>query len=149
MNTPYKTIVVALECSAGASCVLEKAASFSEAQEVKLHFVHVVLDLIMPDWSGSPGQVPPPLDRDALAQSSAEYLKPMIESAGLDPNGLTVCFGQPAHEILERSRGLDADLLIAGSHSRKGLEVLLGSTAHKLLNLSHCDVLLVRTPKGH
>jgi len=144
----YQNIVIALECSAGAKCVLEKAADFADKPDVSVSIVHVVLDLIIPDWSGSPGQVPPPLDRDSLAQSSAEYLKPMIEAAGLDPNSLTICFGRPAHEILERSVGLSADLLIAGSHSRRGIEVLLGSTAHKLLNLSHCDVLLVRTPKN-
>lgn len=144
----YKNIMVAVECSQGSRQVLKKAAEFiQDNDDVKLHIVHVVLDLIIADWAGSPGQIPPPLDQEELAQSGAEYLKPMIEEAGLDPNKLVVCFGAPAQTILKQAENNECDLIIAGSHSRHGLEVLLGSTAHKILNLADCDVLLVRIPK--
>lgn len=145
----YKNILVAVECSQSAQQILEKAAEFITTDAtVKLHLIHVVLDLIIADWAGSPGQIPPPLDQEELAQSGANYLKPMIEKAGLDPNKLIVCFGPPAQTILKQASNLKADLIIAGSHSRHGLEVLLGSTAHKILNLAECDILLVRTPKA-
>jgi universal stress protein A len=145
----YKNILVAVECSQSSKHVLEKAAELVSIDDtVTLHLVHVVLDLIIADWAGSPGQIPPPHDQEALAQSGANYLKPIIEEAGLDPNKLIVCFGPPARTILKQADNLDIDLIIAGSHSRHGLEVLLGSTAHKILNLAECDVLLVRTPKA-
>jgi len=145
----YKNILVAVECSQSSKLVLKKAAEFAaERDDVKIHIVHVVLDLIIADWAGSPGQVPPPLDQEELAQSGAEYLKPMIEQAGLDPNHLIVCFGSPAQTILKQAENLETDLIIAGSHSRHGLEILLGSTAHKILNLAETDVLLVRVPKS-
>ncbi len=51
------------------------------------------------------------------------------------------------HSYLLFRTNLKCDLIISGSHSRHGLEVLLGSTAHKILNLAKCDVLLVRCPK--
>ena len=144
----YKNILVAIECSQGSRQVLKKAAEFAQKDpDANLHIVHVVLDLIIADWAGSPGQVPPPLDQEELAQSGAEYLKPMIEEAGLDPNKLVVCFGNPAQTILKQAENNECDLIIAGSHSRHGLEVLLGSTAHKILNLANCDVLLVRIPR--
>jgi len=144
----YKNILVAVECGQDAKLVLAKAASFlRDEEDIKLHIVHVVLDLIVADWAGSPGQIPPPLDQEALAQSGADYLKPHIESANLDPNELIMCFGPPAQTILKQADNLNCDLIIAGSHSRHGLEVLLGSTAHKILNLANCDVLLVRCPK--
>jgi len=145
----YQNILVAVECSQSSQLVLEKAAEFiAERDDVNLHIVHVVLDLIIADWAGSPGQVPPPLDQEELAQSGADYLKPMIEQAGLDPNSLIVCFGSPAQTVLKQAENLNADLIIAGSHSRHGLEILLGSTAHKILNLAESDVLLVRVPKA-
>ena len=144
----YKNILVAVECSKSSKHVLQKAAEFlEENNNVKLNIVHVVLDLIIADWAGSPGQIPPPLDQEELAQSGANYLKPLIEKAGLDPNSLIVCFGPPAQTILKQAENMHTDLIIAGSHSRHGLEVLLGSTAHKILNLAESDVLLVRTPK--
>lgn len=144
----YKNILVAVECSQGSRQVLKKAAEFTaDNPDAKLHIVHVVLDLIIADWAGSPGQIPPPLDQEEIAQSGADYLKPMIEEAELDPNSLVVCFGSPAQTVLKQAENNECDLIIAGSHSRHGLEVLLGSTAHKILNLAECDVLLVRIPR--
>lgn len=144
----YNNILVALECGQDANYVLKRAAKIiKDNPEARVHLVHVVLDLIVADWAGSPGQIPPPLDQEALAQSAADYLKPLIESNDLDPNDLIMCFGPPAQQILKQASNISADLIISGSHSRKGLEVLLGSTAHKILNLAEADVLLVRCPK--
>ena len=146
--TLYNNILVALECGKDAKLVLEKASTLAKLNPTaKIHLVHVVLDLIVADWAGSPGQVPPPLDQEELAQSGANYLKPFIEEAGLDPNSLIMCFGPPAQQILKQADNIGADVIVAGSHSRHGLEILLGSTAHKILNLAECDVLLVRCPK--
>ncbi|KZY77650.1 hypothetical protein A3740_01315 [Oleiphilus sp. HI0068] len=145
----YNSILVALECGKDAQQVLNKASALAEQNpSAKIHLVHVVLDLIVADWAGSPGQIPPPLDQEALAQSGADYLRPFIEEAGLDPNNLIMCFGPPAQQTLKQADNLNADVIVAGSHSRHGFEVLLGSTAHKILNLAECDVLLVRCPKS-
>lgn len=144
----YNNILVALECGQDATKVLHKAAQLAkEDPSIKLHLVHVVLDLIIADWAGGIGQIPPPLDQESLAQSAADYLKPHIEAAGLDPQQLIISFGSPAKNILKQAENLGCDLIISGSHSRHGLEILLGSTAHKILNLAKCDVLLVRCPK--
>jgi universal stress protein A len=144
----YNNILVALECGKDAKKVLDKASALAKLNpDAKIHLVHVVLDLIVADWAGSPGQIPPPLDQEELAQSGANYLRPFIEEADLDPNNLIMCFGPPAQQILKQADNLSADVIVAGSHSRHGLEVLLGSTAHKILNLANCDVLLVRCPK--
>tara|TARA_R110002072_G_scaffold303087_1_gene493091 strand:- start:17815 stop:18261 length:447 start_codon:yes stop_codon:yes gene_type:complete len=145
----YRNILVALECGQDSKKVLEKASQFYKNDPtIKLHLVHVVLDLIIADWAGSPGQIPPPLDQEALADSAGNYLKPNIEAAGLDPQELIISFGSPAQGILKQAENLNCDLIISGSHSRHGLEILLGSTAHKILNLAKCDVLLVRCPKS-
>ena len=103
----YNNILVALECGKDAKQVLTKAAALAAANgDAKIHLVHVVLDLIVADWAGSPGQIPPPLDQEALAQSGADYLRPFIEDAGLDPNDLIMCFGPPAQQILKRTSKL-------------------------------------------
>lgn len=145
----YKNILIALECSHNTEQVLAKGAEIKALYpDASYSLVHVVLDVIIADWAGLPGQVPPAIDQQELAQAGADYLKPLIEKSGLDENKLTVCFGSPAQAILELADSSNSDLIIAGSHSRRGLEILLGSTAHKILNLSKCDVLLVRTPKS-
>jgi universal stress protein A len=144
-TSEYKTILVAVECSKESEEVLKKAKRLADSQggaEVKI--LHVVIDIIAVDWVGMPGQLPPPIDQEELSESAANYLKPMIEAAGLDPATMTMRYGFAAQEILDEAKETNADLIIAGSHARHGLERLLGSTAHKILNLSECDVLLVR-----
>ena len=90
----YKNILVALECSKESEAVLKRAKRLADLQgSAKLHLLHVVIDIIAVDWVGMPGQVPPPIDQSELTESAAQYLKPMIEAAGLDPSALTMRYG--------------------------------------------------------
>jgi nucleotide-binding universal stress UspA family protein len=54
------------------------------------------------------------------------------------------CAG-PARAILEHARDLDATLIVLGSRGLGALGgLLLGSVAHKIVQLSSCPVLVVR-----
>uniref|UniRef100_UPI0035614A7D universal stress protein n=1 Tax=Zhongshania sp. TaxID=1971902 RepID=UPI0035614A7D len=52
--------------------------------------------------------------------------------------------GRPDSQIHELAKTLEVDLVIVGSHGRKGLALLLGSTANGVLHGADCDVLAVR-----
>jgi nucleotide-binding universal stress UspA family protein len=53
--------------------------------------------------------------------------------------------GTPAAEIVWLSAHLDADLVVVGTHSRKGLKrMLLGSVSERVTRLAGCPVLVVR-----
>jgi nucleotide-binding universal stress UspA family protein len=54
-----------------------------------------------------------------------------------------VRFGQPWRLILALSDEMDADLIIVGSHGYHGLDRILGTTAARVANVSHRDVLVV------
>lgn len=57
---------------------------------------------------------------------------------------ITVTMGQPVDAILDEAKGLNADLIVAGTHSKSGLSRwLLGSTSAALLEQAHCPVMLV------
>ena len=71
-------------------------------------------------------------------------LQSRLETEGKDHKAIKEAVYNLEQEILDEAKETNADLIIAGSHARHGLERLLGSTAHKILNLSECDVLLVR-----
>jgi len=56
-----------------------------------------------------------------------------------------VGLGDPAFAILEQIRQLNPNLVITGSHGRKGIsKFLLGSVSQKLVHQSQCPVLVVR-----
>jgi nucleotide-binding universal stress UspA family protein len=57
--------------------------------------------------------------------------------------------GDPAHEIARLAAELSSDLVVVGSHGRRGLDRLfLGSVAEKVVRLAGCPVFVVR-PKVH
>ncbi len=53
--------------------------------------------------------------------------------------------GNPSERIVALASGLDADLIVLGTHSRHGLErVLLGSVAQEVLRRATCGVFVIR-----
>jgi len=56
-----------------------------------------------------------------------------------------VDFGKPADGIIALSEDVQADLIVVGTHGRKGLERLfMGSVALEILRRAHCPVLITR-----
>ena len=51
--------------------------------------------------------------------------------------------GQPAREIRELAKKIEADLIILGGHGRHGWELLFGSTSSSLTHGAGCDLLIV------
>jgi nucleotide-binding universal stress UspA family protein len=58
--------------------------------------------------------------------------------------------GSAAEEILVLARDFGADLIVIGTHGRKGLaHVVLGSTAEKVVRLAPCPVFVVKESHAH
>lgn len=56
-----------------------------------------------------------------------------------------VALGRPADTISEIARREDVELIVVGSHGRRGLErFFLGSVAERVLRLAGCSVLVVK-----
>ncbi|MEJ2183346.1 MAG: universal stress protein [Nitrospirota bacterium] len=57
--------------------------------------------------------------------------------------------GTPDEEIVNWAAHNGADLIVMGTHGRKGLDrVLFGSTASKVVRYAPCPVMTVRAPSG-
>lgn len=57
--------------------------------------------------------------------------------------------GAAAEEVAQLAADLDADMVVVGTHGRRGVRrFLLGSVAEGAVRLCHCPVLVVR-PKDH
>ena len=55
--------------------------------------------------------------------------------------------GEPAEELVEKAKELDADLIVIGRRSRKPLRAFLGSVSARVVRRTDCDVLVVRWPR--
>jgi nucleotide-binding universal stress UspA family protein len=89
--------------------------------------------------------------REAEAKQAEELLK--RSNARLRANGLKAStameFGEPKVKILEQASKWGADLIVLGSHGRKGLKhFLLGSVSETVARHATCSVEIVRTRLG-
>ena len=81
----------------------------------------------------------------AEANQALDEAKKVFEDAGVQVNTL-LGEGHAVHEGIGRVlSSVDADLIVMGSHGRRGLEkLMLGSVTQRVLGIVHVPVLVVR-----
>ena len=52
--------------------------------------------------------------------------------------------GAAKHEIVEYARRKGVDLIVIGSHGKRGVERMLGSVVNRVMQHALCDLLMVR-----
>ena len=78
------------------------------------------------------------------AQEQLDSLALKLETMGY-PATTFVGLGDPSYAILEQQRANKANMIMMGSHGRRGISrFLLGSVSHNVLHQAHCPVLIVR-----
>jgi universal stress protein A len=138
----YNKILVAIDLTEEAPQVLEKARLLRDAHKAKMLLVHVV----EPVGYAYGGDIPMDLTelQDQLDKAAREQLAEYGREYGVAEPDQIVSVGRPESEIHRLAEDKEADLVIVGSHGRKGFQLLLGSTANGVLHGSVCDVLAVR-----
>lgn len=80
------------------------------------------------------------------AQEAVSSAARVLASAGLEAIG-AVLSGSTRNVILEEAKKWRADLIVVGSHGRRGLKrFLLGSVSEAVAMNAHCSVVVVRSP---
>ncbi|WP_439134160.1 universal stress protein [Pseudomaricurvus sp.] len=140
--TNYTQILVSLDLSEESKQVLERAVTLASANNAKLSLVHVVEPLTF----AYGGDIPVDLTeiQEQLQTQANEQLALLAKPHNIPADAQNVLVGQPVAEIHELADQLSADLIVVGSHGRKGLALLLGSTANGVLHGAKRDVLAVR-----
>lgn len=138
----YTKVLMAVDLSAEADQVAVKAAEIARGSQAELHVIHVIEPLsfayggdIPIDFSTIQGEI----QRQAEAQ-----LRAFSERHGVPTLNQHLVMGRPENEIHALAEEMGANLIVLGSHGRRGLALLLGSTANGVLHGAKCDVLAVR-----
>ena len=140
--TIYSKVMVAIDLTEEAPQVLGKALEVSKAHGAELMLVHVV----EPVGYAYGGDIPMDLSelQDQLDKAAHEQLQAYGDQYGISKENQVVTVGRPESEIHRLAKEQGVDLVIVGSHGRRGIQLLLGSTANGVLHGSECDVLAVR-----
>lgn len=142
MTTLYRHIIVGLDLSEECPQVLNKAIALAKACDAKLSVAHV----IEPISFAYGGDMPIDLSevQEQLQNKAERELHRMASMIDFPVQQEHVLVGQPASELRHLADQQGADLIIVGSHGRKGFALLLGSTPNSVLHGADCDVLAIR-----
>ncbi len=142
----YEKIVVAIDLSNESVLIINKAMEVSAAgAEVHLVYVQEPMDSV---YLGVVPYGPVFVGMDQvegrLHQELEEKLRKLGQQFGIPDERLHFLNGAPAREIHRFVEDHDIRLVVLGTHGRKGVQLLLGSTANAVLHGATCDVLAVR-----
>ena len=142
MPSPYRRILVAIDCSDESAQVLSRAAGVLSGNDGELHLIHVIEPLALAYGADEPMDVTDL--QSGLMQQARETADTYASRYQIPADNVHVELGSIEKTILDQADKLHADLIVVGSHTRSGLALLLGSTARGLVPGAHCDVLAVK-----
>lgn len=136
------TVVAGVDDSPISSLVVERAIEQARWRDTDVRVVHVLY------MSVTYADVPVDWDTVAEAQRTAVWaqLDEILDSVDV-PIEKVDLDGYPPDTLVAYATANDASLLVVGSRGRGELaSLILGSTSHRAIHLSECDVLVVKAP---
>jgi nucleotide-binding universal stress UspA family protein len=126
----------------GEACRIAQRDSIAE-----LHVVHAIAASLLPEHDGEPTSIAAQLERAPIK------LREYVDRACAGTTIKVVAHvraGTPAQIILQTAADLDADMIVLGTHQRRGVEkLLLGSVAERVLREAPCPVLIAAPKSFH
>jgi nucleotide-binding universal stress UspA family protein len=142
----FRRILVATDFSPASAPAFERALELAKDLGAHLTVVHAYQDRSLPELGFAPTASFEEWDREARAQAEAR-LAPLVaraREAGIDAEGL-LAPGFPDEAVVEAARRRRADLIVVGTHGRRGAaRLVLGSVAARVLAAASCPVLTER-----
>src|SRR5438270_12862536 len=135
----FKNILFLTDFKETTQAAFSYALAFERQFNAHIYPAHAVIPYL-------PTELEVPTMPDILKQievQSGEQLAKMVKDSGLDYTAL-VTQESPEDAVPRWTREHGIDLIVAGTHGRKGFErLLLGSTAETIFRLAACPMLTV------
>jgi len=149
----YRHILVASDFSRYSDAALKKGIQLAAPFDAKISLIHIS-EMLTTDIYPTIGElaVPVIIDNPELEKKHLKEIKQQLleqieklNHDNYDKSLISVkaISGHPVDSIIEFSRENNVDLIVMGSHGRRGLARLLGSSTNGVINHAPCDVLTV------
>jgi nucleotide-binding universal stress UspA family protein len=134
-----KNILVATDFSATAETALTYGRALARAYGATLHVLHVVDNVFAGPFVADPGAA----ERVALTHLNGRLTDD--DRTISQARAVVELSHRPAKAIVAYARAAEIDLIVTGTHGRRGAaRVLLGSVAEQVVQAAPCPVLTVR-----
>lgn len=144
----FDRILVPIDFSDCSLDALEYAVLVAQRAKASVTLLHVM----EPVSYGLDFTIPHLTKREQMRAAIKERLAGVVEAltAVQVKSDSLLRGGLPSDSILDAARAQPADMIIMGTHGRRGLShAFYGSVAEAVLRKAHCPVLTVRSPKFH
>ncbi len=142
----YKNILIPVDGSKCSEQALDHGLKLAKSLSSNISLLHILEDPLtiaysLPETVSYRPELYAELKTAALAV--LEYAEKKTKAAGIECTTSLISDVNPAHAILEASE--DADLIIMGTHGRKGLDrVVFGSVTEGVLRRTNTPALIIR-----
>lgn len=139
----FETILCPLDFERNSLDALEVARDLAQENRATLHLLHVArvpaADMDVP----LPFAANPRWEREARAKLERIARDQFQGKVRFE---IRVVSGTPDDDVLRMAGELQADLIVMGTHGRKGWRhIVLGSVAERVVREAHCPVLTIRS----
>jgi len=144
----FRNLLLPTDGSQGVTRAMNCAVAIALKFNAKIHVLHVVEAALLIFNSWDYGGLVNEKIGDKLREGGAQIVENtagLIREAGIEDVEGIVREGSPAEVILRYARENTIDLIVMGTHGRRGLNrLLLGSVAEEVVRRSEAPVLTVR-----
>jgi len=122
--------------------VLNAAAQFAKINAAELHCVYTVeISQVLKDL----GIINPKAHAREVRKQILPELEALLEPYGVSANRIHMPVGKVGKTVSKIASKINAQLLVLGTSGRSGVGALvLGNSAEKVLQKSHCEILAVK-----
>ena len=147
----YRRILVPIDGSRASNRGLREAIRLAKAQKAKLQLVHVVDEhtALVSGAEVGPYMVDLMLELRQRGSQVLRKAEALVRRSGLKCTAvlLEAQTGPAADVIVRHARKSGADLIVIGTHGRRGLRrLIMGSDAEQIVRTAPVPVMLVRAP---
>jgi nucleotide-binding universal stress UspA family protein len=148
VTAPLRRILVATDFSPCSAPAFERALELAARYGARLLVAHAYQDHHLPQAGFASAERWDEWDR-GFREDARKRLAPLVRrawEAGLEAEALLLT-GFPDEALVEAARAHAADLVVVGTHGRRGpARLLLGSVAARVVATAPCPVLVARPP---
>ncbi|SHO42563.1 universal stress protein [Desulfopila aestuarii] len=140
----FQKIIVPVDLDKNTTKLVEYALNIASKFEAEVILLHTVEFIVMGEMAlGNPTYDDYNTSRKEAARKALDKIVQEAADKG-QKCASRVLMGDTVDEILACAKEEHCDLIIMGSHGKRGLEkILLGSVAERVLKNAHCPVLIM------
>ena len=143
MTTLYRHILIASDLSENSDAIAKRATIIAQFSKAEISIVHVLAHAPIP-YAGE-FSIPIDLEMENTIRKQAKMqLAELSSRYHISDNAQYLEQGSVKLAVTDLANKINVDLIVVGTHSHKGIELLLGSQANAILHAAKCDVLVVR-----